>query len=66
MTLNGFFRGLGDLFQWCFSHTLDADIGLTFLLNTGIVLLGFVGLFYWLNWQRKFNEQAKNDPNQIK
>lgn len=35
-------------------------------LNYSLIVLGFVGLFYWLNWQKKFNEQAKNNPNQIK
>jgi hypothetical protein len=38
----------------------------TFLVNTGAVLLGFVGLFYWLNLQRKFNAQAEKDPDQLK
>lgn len=35
-------------------------------MNYGILALGFVGMFYWLNWQKKFNEQASNDPNRIK
>jgi hypothetical protein len=36
------------------------------LFNYSLIVLGFVGLFYWLNYQRKFNEAAKNNPNQLK
>jgi hypothetical protein len=65
MTLDGFFRGLGDVLQWTF-NILENDMPTTFLVNTGAVLLGFVGLFYWLNLQRKFNAQAEEDPDQLK
>ena len=34
--------------------------------NYSLIALGFVGLFYWLNLQRKFNEKAENNPNQLK
>lgn len=62
MTLDAFFRGLGDIFQWTFNF-LQNDMPLTWMMNNGVIVLGFVGLFYWLNWQRKFNAQAENDPN---
>ena len=65
MTLDGFFRGLRDVLQWTF-NILENDMPTTFLVNTGAVLLGFVGLFYWLNLQRKFNAQAEKDPDQLK
>ena len=65
MTLDGFFRGLWDVLQWTF-NILENDMPTTFLVNTGAVLLGFVGLFYWLNLQRKFNAQAEKDPDQLK
>ena len=65
MTLDGFFRGLGDVLQWTF-NILENDMPTTFLVNTGAVLLGFVGLFYLLNLQRKFNAQAEKDPDQLK
>lgn len=65
MTLDGFFRGLGDVLQWTF-NILENDMPTTFLVNTGAVLLGFVGLFYWLNLQRKFNAQAEKDADQLK
>lgn len=65
MTLDTLWRTIGDIFQWTFNFLQD-DFFLTWVMNTGVVLLGFVGLFYWLNWQRKFNAQAENDPNQLK
>ncbi|MBU2020283.1 MAG: hypothetical protein KJ941_11615 [Bacteroidetes bacterium] len=34
--------------------------------NYFLIVVGFVGLFYWLNYQRKFNEAAKNNPDQLK
>lgn len=36
------------------------------VFNYSCIVLGFIGLFIWLNKQRKFNEQAKNNPNQLK
>lgn len=64
MTLSDFFWGLGDLLQATFVMLQQDMIGDMF--NYAVIALGFIGLFYWLNWQRKFNEQAKNDPNQLK
>lgn len=59
------FNKIGDLFQWTFQF-LQNDLPLTAFMNTGILLLGFVGLFFWLNKQRKFNQQATNNPDQLK
>lgn len=59
------FNAIGDFLTWTF-QLLQNDLPLTFVMNTGIVLLGFVGLFYWLNIQRKLNSKAANDPNQLK
>ena len=36
------------------------------IFNYSCIVLGFVGLFYWLNKQKQFTEQAKNDPDQLK
>ncbi|MCT4562584.1 MAG: hypothetical protein N4A41_14545 [Crocinitomicaceae bacterium] len=36
------------------------------MFNYAMIVLGFFGMLYWLNWQRKFNEQAKNNPGQLK
>lgn len=65
MTLDGLFRGIGDILTWTFNFLQD-DFGLPSLMNTGVILLGFVGLFYWLNWQRKFNAEAENNSDVLK
>lgn len=65
MTLTEFFWAIGDFFDLTFT-LLQNDLGLTAILNYGILALGFVGLFYWLNWQRKFNERAAKNPTQLK
>ena len=36
------------------------------LFNYSLIVLGFFGLFYWLRYQKKFNDQAANDPTQLK
>jgi len=64
MTLSELFWGIGDLLQWTFRLLEKDAIGDKF--NYAVIVLGFIGLFYWLNWQRKFNSQAENDPNQLK
>ncbi len=65
MTLYDLFWGLGDFLQWTF-RLLQNDFWLTWFVNYGAIVLGFGGLLYWLNWQKKFNQQAENDPNQLK
>ncbi len=64
MTLTDIFWGIGDFMQWTFTLLQGDMIGDMF--NVAVICLGFVGLFFWLNWQRKFNEQAANNPNQLK
>lgn len=64
MTLSDIFWGIGDLLQATFVMLQEDMIGDMF--NYAVIALGFIGLFYWLNWQRKFNDQAKNNPNQLK
>ncbi len=34
--------------------------------NWIFIIVGFLGMFYWLYLQRKFNRQADADPNQLK
>jgi hypothetical protein len=36
------------------------------IANYSFILLGFFGLFYWLYNQKKFNDQAAKNPNQLK
>lgn len=64
MTLSEIFWGIGDLLTSTFVLLQQDMIG--DMMNYAIIALGFIGLFYWLNWQRKFNNQAKDNPNQIK
>lgn len=65
MSSTDFFWGLGDLLETVLTP-LDADWGLTSLMNTGILLLGFVGLGIWLMKQKKYNAAAEADENQLK
>ncbi|MBL4861708.1 MAG: hypothetical protein JKY09_01655 [Crocinitomicaceae bacterium] len=65
MTLDGFFRGLGDIFQLGFQW-LQNDFWFVGFMNYGTIVLGFIGLFYWLNLQNKMNIEADNNPDQIK
>jgi hypothetical protein len=46
---------LGDLFQWTFGIL----IALGNIPNYLIIVLGFVGLFYWLNLQKKYSRDDK-------
>ena len=36
------------------------------LFNYSVIILGFVGLFYWLNMQKKYNQQAIDNKDQLK
>ena len=63
MSSSTIFYAIGDFMQEVAFLPLEM-IGNIF--NYSLIVLGFVGLFYWLNFQKKFNEAAKNDPNQIK
>lgn len=36
------------------------------IFNNFLIVVGFIGLFYWLKTQYNFNTEAKNNPNQIK
>lgn len=62
MSSTDIFWGIGDLMTMTFG--IFEWIGNSF--NYMLLGLGFVGLFYWLNWQRKFNQQAENNPDQLK
>jgi len=64
MTFSEFFYGLGDLFTWMLEALQGDMIGNHF--NTVLLFLGFIGFGIWMNKQRKFNNEAKNNPNQLK
>jgi hypothetical protein len=63
MSSSDFFYGLGDLFNNVLFIPFEV-IG--DLVNYSLIVLGFVGLFYWLNIQKKLNDKAANNPDQIK
>lgn len=63
MNSNVVFETIGDLIIWSTSIVYD-NIGNAF--NYSMIVLGFIGLFYWLNYQNKSNQEAKNNPDQIK
>ncbi len=60
MSSSTVFHAIGDFLTWTFG--IFEVIGNGF--NYAVIVLGFVGLFYWLNLQRKFNAQA--NANQLK
>lgn len=57
------FEGLGDLILWT-TEIIFENVGNMF--NTAVIILGFVGLFFWLNTQKKFNAKALNNSDQLK
>jgi len=36
------------------------------VFNYSLIALGFFGFFYWMNIQKKLNDKASQDSNQIK
>lgn len=65
MTFSDFFYALGDIFQWTFNF-LQNDFWLVGFMNYGLLTLGFIGFFIWMFKQKKYNDAAKSNPNQIK
>lgn len=64
MTFSDFFYGLGDLLTWLL-HFLQADI-IGNIFNDMLLILGFVGFIIWMYKQKKYNDAAKSNPNQLK
>ncbi len=64
MTFSEFFYGLGDLLTWLL-HFLQGDI-IGNIFNDMLLILGFIGFFIWMFKQKKYNDAAKSNPNQIK
>lgn len=44
--------------EWTF-ETVLVPMGSPF--NTSVVILGFVGLFFWLRMQKKYTEKAEKE-----
>jgi hypothetical protein len=62
MSSSTVFHAIGDFLTWTLG--IFEVIGNAF--NYSVIVLGFFGLFFWLNKQRKFNAQAAANKNQIK
>lgn len=56
------------LIKWTFDTILVPLGELPSMINPNNIFLviGFIGMFYWLNLQRKYNKEAANNPDQIK
>lgn len=59
--MNNFWWTLGKILNGAWFYDNVGDI-----LNWSFIILGFIGFGYWMNWQRKFNQQAAENPNQLK
>ena len=53
------FNAIGD---FCYDTVFIVYDNIGNVFNYSCIVLGFVGLFYWLNLQRKFNNDKKNHP----
>ncbi len=62
MSSTPIFQAIADGLQWSFQF-FDW-VGDKF--NYFLIVVGFFGLFFWLAKQKKFNDQAAKDPNQLK
>jgi hypothetical protein len=62
MSSSTVFHAIGDFLTWTLG--IFEVIGNAF--NYSVIVLGFFGLFFWLNKQRKFNAEAAANKNQIK
>jgi len=56
------FYAIGDFLQWTFQFFDSVGD----ILNWSFIALGAFGFLYWMRWQKRFNDQAANDPNQLK
>ena len=52
---------IGDILNGGWFYDNIGDIA-----NWSFIVLGFFGFFYWMRIQKRLNDQAANDPNQIK
>jgi len=63
MSSSTVFYAIGHFLEWLLGLVYD-NVGNVF--NYACICLGFFGLFYWLIQQRKFNDIAAKNPDQIK
>ncbi len=58
MNLQSILNPIGDFIVWSFQNILEV---LGNAPNVIFVLVGFVGLFYWLKIQGNYNKKAQNE-----
>jgi len=49
---------IGEATEWTFENIL---VPMADPMNLGIVVLGFIGLVFWLRLQKKYNDKSKSD-----
>ena len=49
---------IGKFIEWTFENVL---VPIASPMNISVIILGFVGLAFWLRLQKKFTEKAKRD-----
>lgn len=58
MSSRAFFEGLGDLFA---NYLFIPFEMIGDMFNWAVITLGFVGLFFWLNTQKKLSDKAAKE-----
>lgn len=53
---------IGELFEWSFGILEYFEN----LPNYAFIIIGFIGMIYWLILQKRYNKQADQNPDQIK
>ncbi|MCE3296195.1 MAG: hypothetical protein K0R65_1909 [Crocinitomicaceae bacterium] len=62
MSSTDVFYAINDFLQW--TYQFFDWVGNKF--NYLLLALGFVGFAFWMYTQKKFNDKAANNPNQLK
>ncbi len=62
MSSTDVFYAIDDFLQWTYQFFDWVGNKLNYLF----LALGFVGFAFWMMTQKKFNDKAANNPNQIK
>jgi hypothetical protein len=59
--MNYLFDPIASFCIWTFKTFMEPLGYLVFNPNSVFIIVGFVGLFYWLNLQKKFNKKAEKE-----
>lgn len=58
-----FIYGIGNFMHWVFEHTLEP---LGNLPNIAFTVASFLLLFWWMKLQKKYNDEAAANADQLK